>query len=71
MDLANESLLCCIVFRPGSVEVTASLTIRKEDDTPQVKQTLETLNRTGLLDNKPWISIYWGSEGKTSTYKLP
>ena len=62
----NESLTCCIYFRPGSVEVTAALTIRKNDDTPQVTQTLDALNRSGVLGNKSWIASYWGSEGNSS-----
>ena len=64
--LQTESLTCRIHFRPGSVEVTAALTIRKNDDIPQVEQTLAALNRSGILGGKPWIASYWGSEGNTS-----
>ena len=46
------------------MEVTAALTIRKNDDIPKVTQTLAALNRSGILGSKTWIASYWGSEGK-------
>ncbi|XP_068717180.1 polycystin-1-like protein 2 [Montipora capricornis] len=51
-----------IFIRPGSVEVTAVLTIGKNEDITKLEQELENRNRSGLLGNNSWIALFWGSE---------
>ncbi|XP_068672930.1 polycystin-1-like protein 2 [Montipora foliosa] len=51
-----------IFIRPGSVEVTAVLTIGKNEDITKLEQELENRNRSGLLGNDSWIALFWGSE---------
>lgn len=65
--ISSEPLAFRTLFRPGSVEVTATLTVRKKDDIPQLEQGLGNLNRSGMLGNDSWIAIYWGSEGNMLT----
>ena len=56
-------------YRPGSVEVTAALTIRKDGDVAYVEQALDTFNKSGMFGSTPWTASYWGSNGNTETYK--
>ncbi|XP_068717189.1 polycystin-1-like protein 2 [Montipora capricornis] len=51
-----------IFIRPGSVEVTAVLTIGKNEDIAKLEQELANRNRSGLLGNDSWIALFWGSE---------
>lgn len=57
--------MTCFSFkRPGSVEITAALTVSIENDMAKVQQALNTYNKSGSIGSIPWIARYWGTEGK-------